>query len=79
MKFTDTHTHISGEEFAEDLQEVIKRASDAGAKRLFIPAIDIDSIEPMLSLCHHNPSVAYPMIGLHPEEVKDDYKNALAV
>lgn len=78
MKFTDTHTHISGEEFADDLQEVIKRASDAGAKRLFIPAIDIDSIEPMLSLCHHYPDVAYPMIGLHPEEVKDDYKDALA-
>jgi TatD DNase family protein len=77
MIFTDTHTHISGEEFADDLPEVIQRASAVGAKRLFVPAIDMASVEPMLNLCRHYPGVAYPMIGLHPEEVKADYEKVL--
>lgn len=77
MIYTDTHTHLSGEEFADDLPEVIRRATDAGAKRLFIPAIDMASIAPTLNVCRQYPGVAFPMIGLHPEEVKADYGDVL--
>jgi TatD DNase family protein len=77
MIFTDTHTHISGKEFEDDLQEVILRASCAGVKKLFVPSIDMASVEPMLNLHRHYPGVVYPMLGLHPEEVKNDYKEVL--
>src|SRR5574344_608145 len=68
MIFTDTHTHLSG---------VIERAREAGAGRLFLPAIDLPSVQPMLDVCARYPGIAYPMIGLHPEEVKEDYREVL--
>jgi TatD DNase family protein len=77
MIFTDTHTHLSGDEFVEDLPAVIERARKAGAVRLFLPAIDLSSVPPMLDVCARYPGVTYPMLGLHPEEVKSDYKDVL--
>src|SRR5574344_279208 len=77
MIFTDTHTHLSGEEFTEDLPDVIERAREAGAGRLFLPAIDLSSVQPMLDVCARYPGIAYPMVGLHPEEVKEDYREVL--
>ena len=78
MELTDTHIHLDGEEFAADLPEVIERARAAGVNRVFIPAIDLNSATNILSLCRHYPGYAYPMIGLHPEEVRDDYREVLA-
>src|SRR5574344_1065600 len=78
MHFIDTHTHMSGEEFVDDLPEVISRAKNAGVSKVFIPAIDIPSLQPMLDLCASYKGFAYPMIGLHPEEVKADFKGVLS-
>lgn len=73
----DTHTHLDGEEFKEDLDEVITRAKAAGVSKVFIPAIDLNSIESIDKVCNIAPDFAFPMIGLHPEEVKADYVSVL--
>ncbi|ERJ81126.1 hydrolase, TatD family [Prevotella disiens JCM 6334 = ATCC 29426] len=73
----DTHTHLDGEEFKEDLNEVITRAKAAGVSKVFIPAIDLNSIESIDKVCNIAPDFAFPMIGLHPEEVKADYVSVL--
>lgn len=75
--FIDTHAHLDGEEFQADRDEVMARAKAAGAKSVFIPAIDLKSVETVLATCDRYPGFAYPMIGLHPEEVKADYKAVL--
>ncbi len=75
--FIDTHTHIDGEEFKEDLDIVIQRAKDAGAEALFVPGINEASIESVRDVCHRYPNYCYGMIGLHPEDVKDDYEDVL--
>ena len=67
--FIDTHTHLDGEEFATDRPEVIARAKAAGVGSVFIPAIDVKSVATVLDVCHQYPGYAYPMIGLHFEEV----------
>ena len=69
MNFIDTHTHIDGEEFKDDLDQVIQRAKDAGATKLFIPAIDFASVDRIRTICDRYPDYCYGMIGLHPEEV----------
>lgn len=74
----DTHTHLDGEEFAEDLPEVIARAKEAGVHKVFLPAIDLKSCHSVLRVCQDYPGYAFPMLGLHPEEVKDDYKQQLS-
>lgn len=78
MTFVDTHTHLDGEEFAADLDEVVSRAKAAGVAKVFVPAIDLPSVESVLSVCDRYPGYAYPMIGLHPEEVKADYHSVLS-
>lgn len=77
MQYIDTHTHIDGEEFNDDRAETIARAKAAGVSRMFVPAIDLKSVDTVLSVCRENEGYAYPMIGLHPEEVKADWREQL--
>lgn len=77
MKIVDTHTHLDGEEFDEDRAEVILRAKEAGVGMVFLPAIDVKTSEAVLKLSHEYSGYAYPMVGLHPEEVKADWKEQL--
>lgn len=77
MKIVDTHTHLDGEEFDEERSEVMMRAKEAGVGMVFLPAIDVKTSEAVLKLSQAYPGYAYPMIGLHPEEVKADWKEQL--
>ena len=77
MKYIDTHTHIDGTEFDADRAEVISRAKAAGVTKMFVPAIDLKSVDTVLRVCRDNSGFAYPMIGLHPEEVKEDWQEQL--
>lgn len=74
----DTHTHLDAEEFAEDRDEVFARAKETGVGKVFLPAIDVKTTHAVLELSRQYPGYAYPMIGLHPEEVKADWKEQLA-
>lgn len=75
----DTHSHLDVEEFKDDLTDVIARAKEAGVEKVFIPAIDLNSCRSVLNVCNAYPGYAYPMLGLHPEEVKADYKKQLTL
>ncbi len=76
-EFVDTHTHLFCPEFDDDRHAVVARAVEAGVERLCLPCIDSSSITPMLDMCNKFPAVCYPMIGLHPTEVKSDYHSQL--
>ena len=74
----DTHAHIDGPEFADDLEEVIQRAKDAGVEKIFVPGICLKDTPHLLEVCQTHPNYLYPMIGLHPENIMDeDYHHAL--
>ncbi len=78
FKVIDTHTHFDAEEFDEDRVEAFARAREAGVDKVFLPAIDVKTTHAVLALAKEYPGYAYPMIGLHPEEVKADWKEQLA-
>lgn len=78
MKFIDTHAHLDGEEYAEDRREMIQRAQEAGVSKVFLPAIDLPSVDRVVAMSKEFPGFCYPMIGLHPEEVRADYRDVLA-
>lgn len=73
----DTHSHIDGEEFNDDRDLAIQRAKDAGVEKILIPAIDVKSVDTVLATCRRYPGYAYPMIGLHPEEVNAGWQTEL--
>lgn len=74
----DTHSHLFVEDFDADRHEVILRAREAGVKHIFMPNIDLASVEPMLKVCAEYPDFCSPMLGLHPTEVKPTYREDLA-
>lgn len=78
MNLIDTHTHIYAEEFDHDRDEAIQRAIDLGVTKLLLPNIDLESIEPMHKVCDQYPENCFPMMGLHPTSVKQDYQKVLA-
>ena len=78
FKVIDTHTHLDAEEFDEDRAEAFARAREARVGKVFLPAIDLKTTHAVLALSREYPGYAYPMIGLHPEEVKADWKDQLA-
>ncbi len=78
MNYVDTHAHIDGAEFDADRDEVVARARAAGVSKVLVPAIDLASVDSVLRTCDRYPGFAYPMAGLHPEEVRADFRAVLA-
>lgn len=77
MHFIDTHAHLDGVEFDADRDEVVARAQAAGVSKVFIPAVNLPSVDSILAVCRRYPGYALPMIGLHPEDVKADWRDVL--
>lgn len=77
MAIIDTHAHIYSKQFAADEAKMIKRAKQSGLTAIFLPNIDVNSIEPMLKLTETYPNFCYPLMGLHPCSVKEDYEEVL--
>ena len=77
MQFIDTHCHLDGEEFREDLESVVTRAREAGVAAIGVPGINLESCKTVLDLCSRYPNYCYPMLGLHPEDVKSDWREVL--
>ena len=73
MNFIDTHTHLYLPEFNSDRDETVKRAKGAGIVKMLMPNIDIQSVGPLLSAEERYKGVCFPMMGLHPTSVKEDY------
>lgn len=79
MIFTDTHTHLYATEFDADRKELMQQAIDAGVSRFFLPNVEKSSVNEMLELCKQFPENCFPMMGLHPCSVKEDYLAELAL
>ncbi|MFN9596484.1 MAG: TatD family hydrolase [Bacteroidota bacterium] len=77
MHLTDTHIHLYAEEFSLELDQLIADAQDTGVSRMLLPNIDLTSVEGMFKLVDEHPEMCYPMVGLHPCYVKEDYQEQL--
>ena len=75
----DTHCHIDEEAFAPDREEVIARQRENGVEAMIVPGVNAASIETVLEVCHRHPGYCYPALGLHPEDVKDNWQEQLAI
>lgn len=74
----DTHAHLDGVEFNDDREAVMQRAREAGITKILVPAIDLTTSRQILTLCSQHQGFLYPMVGLHPEEVHNDWEEQLA-
>jgi TatD DNase family protein len=77
--FVDSHSHIYSSDFSLDRDDVITRALEAGVERIVLPNIDSSSIKPLLDLTDTLPGLFYPLLGLHPTSVKEDFRKELQI
>ena len=77
MYLVDTHCHIYDHQFSLDSNEAVQRAWEAGVGMMLLPNVDASTIAPMLELHEQFPDCTRVMMGLQPEEVKEDYKQVL--
>ena len=75
--FIDTHAHLYVEQFEEDRKEMLTRAQQLGVHKIYLPNIDASTIEAMNELAQSFPELLFPMLGLHPCHVAEDYKEVL--
>lgn len=75
---TDTHTHIYYHAETDKLREHMDRCFDKNIDRLFLPNVDSASISKVMATAQAYPTHCFPMLGLHPCSVKDNYAQELA-
>lgn len=76
-RLIDTHCHVYDEAFSEDLPQVIERAVESGLERLLLPNINPGTLDDLLRVCDTWPELCRPMIGLHPEDLAEDFHSQL--
>ena len=77
MLLTDTHTHLYYETNVEKQAQLMERCLANHINRLFLPNVDAKSIEMIDNLVKRYPENCFAMAGLHPCDVKEDYRSQL--
>jgi len=72
MNFIDTHTHLYLKQFKDDIDKVIENAIADKVTKFLLPNISSETTNAMMNLCSKYPENCYPMIGLHPCDVKKE-------
>lgn len=75
--YIDSHTHLYLEAFKDDRDPIIQRALDAGVNRMLLPNIDSQTVEKVFTLAKKYSNHCFPMMGLHPTSVKENYLDEL--
>ena len=75
----DTHCHIDEEAFDADREAVIARQKEAGVEAMIVPGVNVHSIDTVMDVCKAHPGFCFPALGLHPEDVKGDWQEQLAI
>lgn len=79
MNLIDTHAHIYSTKFDSDRDQVVQDIREAGVERIYMPNVDVNTIESMLACEEKYPGLCIPMMGLHPCDVKEDFEDQLIV
>lgn len=75
----DSHCHIDEEAYAADRDEMLQRQKDGGIEAIVIPGVDKSSIEGIFDVCRRWRGFCYPVLGLHPQNVADDWQEQLDI
>jgi TatD DNase family protein len=70
----ETHAHLDYPDFADDFDDVLRRATDAGVTRILTIGTSIESSRRAVELAERHPNI-YAVIGVHPttaDEAEED-------
>ena len=76
--YVDTHTHIYLKDFDDDRKQIINECKKLGVTKLLLPNIDSNSMEDVIKISNEFKGMCFPMVGLHPCSVKQNYNEELS-
>lgn len=76
-ELVETHAHLDYPDFANDLDEVLRRATDAGVTRIITIGTSVESSRRAIALAEKYPAV-YAAIGVHPTYVEEAEEDVFA-
>lgn len=79
MNYIETHAHIYSAKFDADRDQVIRDIRNSGVERIYMPNVDVETIDAMLACEEKYPDLCIPMMGLHPCDVKEDFESQLEI
>ena len=74
----DTHCHIDDPQYAEDLDAFLVSQREGGVEAILVPGVEAATTQDVLDVCAKYPGYLFPALGLHPENVKEDWREQLA-
>ena len=75
----DTHCHMDDPQYAEELSAFLEEQKAGGVELILVPGVDKTSVKDVLDVCDQYPDYLLPALGLHPENVKEDWAEQLAI
>jgi TatD DNase family protein len=75
----DTHCHIDDPQYADGLSAFLEDQKASGVESILVPGVDKTSVKDVLDVCKLYPDYLFPALGLHPENVKEDWQEQLAI
>ena len=75
----DSHCHIDEQAYDADRDELLRRQQQDGVEAIVIPGVNVQSIEAIFAVCRRWPGYCYPVLGLHPQDVAEDWQEQLDV
>jgi TatD DNase family protein len=67
--FIDSHAHLTASNFADDRDDVIRRAADAGVGYIVNPGTDLDDSRRAIALAEKHEHI-FACVGFHPHDAK---------
>lgn len=77
MSFIDTHSHLYPEYYPTTFDEIVARSIQANVTKVLLPCVSTQTITDLFYAAEKYPQNLFPMIGLHPTDVSDNYENEL--
>ncbi len=79
MEFIDTHAHLFWDKFDEDFNQMLNRAKEKGINKIVNPNVDSTTIDKLLEISNKYPEIIFPVMGLHPGSVKENFEKELEI
>ncbi len=77
MELIDTHAHLYAKEFKEDIAAVIDQSMYQHVRQVYLPNINISTIDAMLALEDKYPAYCTAMMGIHPCHIDLNFEQQL--
>lgn len=78
MQLIDTHAHLYAPAFSGEVAQIVQRSRDQHIRSIYMPNIDVSTIDNMLALEDQYPDLCHAMIGMHPCYIGKDFQKQLA-